>query len=162
MYAWFIYVCVLFLVLLLFCFACIYCVNHFARYQWSHDPALGGDMESRSHTHNQLWAFDEFLGLFKPPNTSFFTEAKMLNSETITSSPYTYIHKRLFERWTVRRRRRHIGGGSSAKSELHKALSTKCYKLIALIYTFTHVRIYSGNREELKTTSVTFSDDHKR
>ena len=43
-----------------------------------------------------------------------------------------------------------------------KLISTKCYKLMSLIYTFTHVRIYSGNREEPKTTCVTFSDDYKR
>ena len=32
---------------------------------------------------------------------------------------------------------------------------------MSLIYTFTYVRIYSGIREEPKTTSVTFSDDYK-
>ena len=49
--------------------------------------------------------------------------------------------------------RRHIGCGSSAPwtntsqcSELLKVPSTKCFKSMPLIYTFTHVRIYSGNR----------------
>ena len=37
-----------------------------------------------------------------------------------------------------------------------KLTSTQCRKLMphTLIYTFTHVRIYSGNRYEPKTTSV--------
>ena len=35
--------------------------------------------------------------------------------------------------------------------ELYKAHSTKCYRLMSLINTFTHIRIYSGNREEPKT-----------
>ena len=47
-------------------------------------------------------------------------------------------------------------------SELYKAPSTKCCKLMSLIYTFTYIKIYSGNREEPKTTSVMFSDDYKR
>ena len=37
-----------------------------------------------------------------------------------------------------------------------KLPSTKCYKLIPLIYLFTHVQIYLGNRR------ATFSDDYKR
>ena len=41
-----------------------------------------------------------------------------------------------------------------------KLTSTKCHKLMPLIYTFTHIRIYSGNSYEPKTMSVTFSDDY--
>ena len=40
-----------------------------------------------------------------------------------------------------------------------KRSSTKCYKIMLLI--FTHIPIYSGNRQEPKTTSTTFSDDYK-
>ena len=68
-----------------------------------------------------------------------------------------------YQCWTVRRRHPHIGCGSSALStntsqwnELYKAPSTKCYKLMSLIYTFTHVWIHSGNTEQPKTMSVTF------
>ena len=42
-----------------------------------------------------------------------------------------------------------------------KLTSTKCYKLMPLIYTFTIIRLYSGNSEEPKTTSVTFSEDYE-
>ena len=58
-----------------------------------------------------------------------------------------------FQRWTVRWRRPHIGWGGSAPwtntsqwSELYKAPSTKCYKLMFLMYTFTHVQEQRGTK----------------